>query len=199
MTKDLIKWKNGRSDVLDAVHTTDDAFGIFWDKLKNSELAENTIVAVIADHAIFPGGIQSSVFPEYAGKATFYDEIAFMMWLYWIRSSPIKWRLFSSSVLDLAPTILDILGPNSNNAFTAFHFDDRDHIRTVGMHEFGLLINRSDDKGRPPLITAVPSQLIVREFAIRIPRQFLTLCELQEYYKWKRQVFEEAGCGINKY
>ena len=71
MTKDLIKWKNGRSDVLDAVYTTDDAFGIFWDKFKNSELAENTIVAVIADHAIFPGGIQSSVFPEYAGKATF--------------------------------------------------------------------------------------------------------------------------------
>lgn len=192
MTKDLIKWENGRSDVLDAVHTTDDAFGIFWDKFKNSELAKNTIVAVIADHAIFPGGIQSGVFPEYAGKATFYDEIAFMMY---VPDSvlPDKVETFSSS-MDLAPTILHILGINGNNAFDGHSiFDDRDQYQNlVGMHEFGLFINRSDDKGGRAIDYGVPSQLDCPENLQSDPKAPLTLCELQEYYKWKRQVFEEG-------
>ena len=155
-------------------------------------MAKNTIVAVIADHAIFPGGIQKSVFPEYEDKATFYDEIAFMMY---VPDSvlPDKVETFSSS-MDLAPTILHILGINANNSFDGHSiFDDRDKYQNlVGMHEFGLFINRSDDKGGRAIEYGVPSQLDCPENLQSQPNAPLSLCELQRYYKWKRQVFEQG-------
>ncbi len=189
--KDMVYFGNGKSNVRNSVHTTDDAFRMFWEDFVKSKFYDNTIVIAVADHAIFPTAYGADHFPEIAGKMTFYDENAFLMY---IPDSVLPRTVDQySSGLDFAPTILQMLNVNTKNTFEGHSiFDDRqDYPNLVGMHEFGLYINENIN-GKRKLEYYIPRQLNCpseQEVEINSP---LTLCEFKSFYNWKRQMFEEG-------
>ena len=201
--KDVVQFRNSRSNALNAFHTTDDAFRIFWDKFKASRFYDNTIVITIADHAVFPAGVTKDIFPEDAGKVNFYDENAFMMYVPAEALAkegvpqiklPTKIDLYASGI-DLAPSILQLLGINTPNSFEGRSiFDDRaKYPNLLGMHEFGLYINQIDAQGKRTISYNIPNEIKCSagdyNSATSSP---LTLCEYLDFYKWKRQMFEEG-------
>ncbi|MEK7065242.1 MAG: sulfatase-like hydrolase/transferase [Patescibacteria group bacterium] len=210
--KDIIKFRDGKSVVLSAFHTTDNAFGKFWDYFKQSEFYNNTILIVVADHAIFPGSYHNV--PEYKNKPeyeklSFYDENAFMMYVPG-NILPKQIKTFASG-LDFAPTLLHMLNVNVKNAFEGHSiFEDRKKYPNVlGMHEFGLYINQETKKGRE-IVYDLPinlQQSCANSLASPKPQwgeggpaststPELTLCEYEQFYKWKRNMLEEGRLWI---
>jgi len=196
MAKDMIQFGDGKSNVLNAFHTTDDAFGKFWQWFKTSEFVTNTILIAVADHAAFPTAYQQV--PQYAdqekaGEINFYDENVFLMRvpdgkLPKVVSKP-------SSELDVVPTILHLLDINVPNTFDGRSiFNDReDFPNLLGMHEFGLYINQSDAKGKRQELYQLPINLAKScDPAEVFTSTELTLCEYYQFYVWKRQMLEQG-------
>jgi len=189
--KDMVYFENGKSVVRNSVHTTDDAFRIFWEDFVKSRFYNNTVVIAVADHAIFPTAYGADHFPKVAGKMTFYDENTFLMY---VPDSVLPKTVEQySSGLDFAPTILQMLNLNTRNTFEGHSiFDDRkDYPNLLGMHEFGLYINE-DVAGKRKLDYYIPRELKCPsnlEVSLEAP---LTLCEFKSFYNWKRQMFEEG-------
>jgi len=68
----------------------------------------------------------------------------------------------------------------------------------LGMHEFGLWINQMDG-GKRKVDFIVPQDLKCENSAIGQDANFpLTMCEYENYYKWKRSMFEEGRFWFNK-
>ncbi len=191
--KDVVQFRNSKSNALNAFHTTDDAFRIFWEKFKASKFYDNTIVIAVADHAVFPAGVTKDIFPEDAGKVNFYDENAFMMYIP-DNKLPKKVDMYMSGI-DIAPSILHLLGINTPNSFEGHSiFADRaQYPNLLGMHEFGLYINQIDEQGKRTINYNIPSEIKCEagdyNSATSSP---LTLCEYLDFYKWKRQMFEQG-------
>ncbi|MFA5048168.1 MAG: LTA synthase family protein [Patescibacteria group bacterium] len=198
LAKDMIRYGDGKSNLLNSIHTTDDAFGKFWDGFINSPLAENTIFIAVADHAVFPMAYDAKTFPEEnkltaKNKISFYDENFFLMY---IPDSilPKEINTYSSSI-DLTPSVLNLLNINVPNAFDGHSiFDDRPlYPDLLGMHELGLYINQLNGPGGRTTNYTIPSSLECPEYTsttdINAP---LSECEYLHFYKWKRQMMEEG-------
>ncbi|HLC69570.1 MAG TPA: LTA synthase family protein [Patescibacteria group bacterium] len=189
--KDMVYFNDGKSVVRNSVHTTDDAFRLFWEDFVKSKFYDNTIVIAVADHAIFPTAYGADHFPTVAGKMTFYDENTFLMY---IPESVLPKTVDGySSGLDFAPTILQMLNINTKNTFEGHSIfaDRKDYPNLLGMHEFGLYINEAV-KGKRMLDYYIPRELkCPSELAVDIEAP-LTLCEFKSFYNWKRQMFEEG-------
>ena len=191
MTKDAVPYSNLKSPLLDSVHSSDNAFGKFWDNFVKSEFYDNTIVIAVADHAIFPVSYPKELFPELAdGSATYYDEITFMMYVP-DTILPSTVNTFSSSV-DFTPTLLQMLNLNVPNSFEGHSiFSERQAFpNLVGLQEFGLYINEQLPSGKRVASYDLFSRLDCA------PGDFtnstsspLTLCEFKNYYDWKKQMF----------
>lgn len=193
LSKDEIKYGDGSQSVLNTFYTSDDAFGKFWDEFTKSPLYNNTIVVAVADHAIFPGAITTDLFPQEKNTLSYYDQNMFMMY---IPDSvlPKEVNMYASGI-DVAPTILHILGVNSPNAFEGHSiFDTRStYPNLVGMHELGLYINQVvGEQGKRKTDYTVPDTLECNFSNSVSSTQPLTLCELFHFYKWKRQMFEQG-------
>lgn len=198
--KDVIKFRDGKSVVLNAFYTTDDAFGKFWDYFKQSEFYDNTILIVVADHAIFPGSVHNV--PEYKNKPeyetlSFYDENAFMMY---VPDSVLPKKIDTiSSGLDFTPTLLHMLNINATNTFEGYSiFEDRKKYPNVlGMHELGLYINQKTEKGRKiSYELPINLQQSCADSPASTSTPELTLCEYERFYKWKRNMLEEGRLWI---
>ncbi len=102
-------------------------------------------------------------------------------------------NLYSSSI-DIAPTLLQILNINPENNFEGHSiFDDREKYQNIlGMHEYGLYINQ-EENGKRNVSYQIPSDLKcdVENDTVNSSTP-LTLCEYLEFYKWKRQMFQEG-------
>lgn len=199
ISQDMEKYKEGESDLLNAVHSTDDAFGQFWQDFKNSPRYDDTMVIAIADHAVFPTAYDRKNFPEEYGQYNFYDELFFGLYIP-DNILPEKVEVYSSSI-DFTPTILQILGINIPNSFEGHSiFADREKYPNIlGMHEFGLYINQiSKTKTQNSELFSrdiqydIPSNLNCDEEVVNENENKLSLCEFLEYYRWKRQMFEEG-------
>ena len=191
--KDVVQFRNSKSNALNAYHTTDDAFRIFWEQFKASKFYDNTIVIAVADHAVFPAGVTKDIFPEDAGKVNFYDENALMMY---VPNSilPKKMDIYMSGI-DIAPSILQLLGINVPNSFEGHSiFDDRNKFpNLLGMHEFGLYINQINEQEKRTISYNIPSEIKCGAGDYNSTTSSpLTLCEYLDFYKWKRQMFEEG-------
>lgn len=194
LSKDMIMFGEGENNLLNAIHTTDHAFKLFWQDFLQSEFYENTIVITLADHAVFPAAYEKKFFPDLAGKMTYYDEIVFMAYVP-ETLLPKEVDVYSSAI-DFAPTMLHILGINPANSFEGWSvFDKRpNYPNLLGMHEFGLWINQEINGSStrqidyaPPVDLSCPKNLFnIDEDAP------LTLCEYKNYYQWKRQMFEQG-------
>lgn len=192
LAKDEVKYKDGNQPVLNSFHTTDDAFAKFWNEFKQSKFYDNTIVVAVADHAIFPAALTRDIFPEEAGKLTYYDENTFLTY---IPDSVLPREVDRySSGLDLMPTLLQILNINIPNSFEGHSiFDDRkDYPNLLGMHELGLYINQVTATGKRKVDYNVPTEIECAAGYVASSTPDLTLCDYLEFYKWKRQMFEEG-------
>lgn len=193
LAKDMVKYGDGKNNVLNSFYTTDHAFDKFWTDFKASKFAFNTIVVAVADHAIFPGAFSKDLFPNEAGGLSYYDENMYMMY---VPDSilPKKVDMYSSG-LDFTPTLLQILNINVPNSFEGHSiFDDRSKYPSlVGMHELGLYINQVGADGNRIVDYTIPSDLICKKSdftnATSTP---LTPCEYLDFYNWKRQMFEQG-------
>ncbi|HSR89003.1 MAG TPA: sulfatase-like hydrolase/transferase [Candidatus Udaeobacter sp.] len=192
LSKDVTPYQDGKNDVLNSYHTTDDAFGKFWQEFKQSKYYNNTIVVAVADHAVFPGADIKNLFPKDADKLSFYDENMLMMYLP-DGTLPKESNTIASGI-DIAPTLLQILNINTASNFEGHSvFDDRNKYPNVlGMHEYGLYINQ-EENGKQNISYAIPSDLqCSQENSIVASNTPLTLCEYLDFYKWKRQMFEQG-------
>ncbi len=197
LAKDMVKYGNGDNEVLNSFHTTDNAFNVFWEQFKNSKFYNNTILIVVADHAIFPAAFKKKQFPDWAGKLNFYDENAFLMY---VPESVLPKTIDTySSQMDFTPTLLQILGINTPNNFEGHSiFDDRNKFpNLLGMHEFGWWISQLEN-GKRKMDFIVPQNLQCAGVEIGTDVDApLTMCEYQNYFKWKRSMFEEGRFWFN--
>lgn len=111
------------SELLNAVYNEDQAFGVFWQYFRKSPLAANTIVLVTADHALVRRAIRKGGADP---KPSEFDYIAAMLYL----PGNDEWAGAGTDVpcsqLDLAPTVLDVLGIDVPNPFLGIPiFSDR--------------------------------------------------------------------------
>jgi len=193
IAKDMVKYDDGKNNVINSAHTTDDAFRIFWEKFVISTMAQNTIVIAVADHAIFPTAITKDRFPDVAGKLNFYDETTYLIY---VPNSTLPRTVdrYSSSI-DFTPTLLQILGINIPNSFEGHSiFDDRaNYPDLLGMHELGLYINEPGENNTRLTKYSTPSAIKCSESDYTTdPKTPLTLCEFLNFYHWKRQMFEQG-------
>ena len=198
LAKDMVSYQDGKNNVLNSYHTADDAFGAWWQKFKASSYYDNTMVIAVADHAAFPGSEIKKIAGLEGKNLNFYDENLLLMYL------PAKLLTNSgftaktvdaySSGIDLAPTLLHLLDINTANSFEGYSiFEDRKKFPNIlGMHEYGLYINQMLGGGRD-VQYEIPSELKCdKEPATISTSSPLTLCEYLDFYKWKRQIFEQG-------
>jgi hypothetical protein len=137
----------GDNDLLDALHSTDAAFGAFWDYLRASPYAERTLVLVTADHALARramrwegGGNRLSPFDWIEG--------------YLHVPGGGRWRGTACdlvvSQIDLAPTLLDVLDVDVENPFLGLSvFSDRPaHPLVLGREPPPIDDPRLDERSR---------------------------------------------------
>lgn len=185
LPQDIVPYKDGTNPVLNALHTTDDAFGDFWDKFKNSDFYNNTAVLIVADHAIFPIAYEKKYFPEFYGKTTFYDELFFALYMP-ENNLPKEVDVYGSGI-DLAPTVLHFLNIKAPDKFEGHSLlgNRSRYPNIVGMHEFGLYLNQKISNNNRQENFAVPGELDCDNDLVA---DTLSLCELKTYYDWKRDM-----------
>lgn len=190
MTKDLVKFGNGKNDILNAFHTTDDAFKKFWEKFQKSDFYNNTILIVVADHAIFPSDFVERMLGLNNEKLSFYDEIFFAMYIP-ENILPKEIQVYSSSI-DFTPTLLHVLDINGENTFEGYSiFGERVNFpNIISMHDLGLYINQEVGDKRDSRY-GISSIMECGDEKIDIEKP-LTLCELNEFFKWKRTLLEQG-------
>ncbi len=193
LAKDMVKYSDEKNNLLNSVHTTDDAFSKFWEEFIRSPFYDNTIVITVADHAVFPVSYTKDYFTDIVGKLSFYDENLFMVY---VPKSILPKNIdqFSSGI-DFAPTILNLLNINTTNAFEGHSiFNERQNFPNIlGMHEFGLYINQLDQSGKRMINYSMPNKLDCTKYQYDTDAtKPLTLCEFLNYYQWKKQVFADG-------
>lgn len=209
ISQDVLPYQDGKNDVLNSFHSTDDAFAKFWNEFKQSKYYDNTIVVAVADHAVFPGAEIKNLFSAEADKLSFYDENMFMMYLpagalakegVSKINIPKEINLYSSGI-DFTPTLLQVLNINVPNSFEGHSiFDDRNkYPNLLGMHEFGLYINQANlsgealAKSKRNISYKIPTDITCTKNDYSVSSSSpLTLCEYLDFYKWKRQMFEQG-------
>lgn len=187
LAKDEVLWEDGNNLVLNSVHTSDSAFGKFWDRFKNSNYYQNTIVIAVADHAIFPQALNNKYFSDKHKGLLPYDEIMFMIYMP-ENILPKEIDVLSSGV-DFAPTILNILNINEPNSFEGWSIlsERKKYPNILGMHEVGLYINENNvlnDYADPYFIDCKKENFI--------NKTNLTLCELKHFFEWKKEMLLEG-------
>lgn len=201
LAKDAVNYGDGKQPVLNMFHTTDDAFGKFWEQFKNSEFYNNTILITVADHAIFPGAYNTGGISEWPGQTdvksfkTFYDQNALMVY---IPNSvlPKKVDVYASG-LSFTPSLLQLFNINIPNSFEGHSiFDDqKNYPELLGMHELGLYINQIDVTGPRRVSYNLPTEIKCDkngQSLVSTTTPDLTLCDYLQFYHWKRQMFEQG-------
>lgn len=194
ISKDVVPYGDGKHAVLNMFHTTDDAFNTFWRDFLASDLANNTIVVVTGDHAVFPSTPVQKTVPQDAKTLSFYDEMPLLMYIP-NTVLPKEVDVYSSSI-DLAPTLMQMLNVNTPNAFDGLSiFGQRpNYPNLIGMHELGLYMNQTGTGEKPRDIQySVPAQVTCGDIEAESKKSLqLTMCELLHFYNWKRSMLQQG-------
>jgi lipoteichoic acid synthase len=120
VVEDGIKYQNGKRNVLNTIHNTDDAFGVFWRYFKNSKYADNTIIVFTSDHTRYysrPFTKLIAAYEEQDYQQLFVGRIPMIIYDP-TATLPDTFNANYASSIDLAPSLLHLLGiPNEKNAF----------------------------------------------------------------------------------
>lgn len=101
-------YRGGNEPSLNTLHTADAAFGEFYKRFMASKYAGNTLLILTTDHAHYP----EPPYVRVAGhpyQPYFVDRIPLLIQAPWLRL-PRRFDAHGRTSLDLAPTILQILG-----------------------------------------------------------------------------------------
>jgi membrane-anchored protein YejM (alkaline phosphatase superfamily) len=99
------QYGNGKSDIQNKFYNYDVQFGSFLETFMESNLADNTILIVTADHASYPSPEYKAIFGS--NRESFIDEVPLIIYY-----RGVNHRILDAggrNSLDLAPTILDLL------------------------------------------------------------------------------------------
>ncbi|MBI5222153.1 MAG: LTA synthase family protein, partial [Candidatus Magasanikbacteria bacterium] len=185
-----ISFGDGSNELLESLRSSDDAFGQFWQEFKNSELYNDTILIVVADHSMFPGRQLNELIPS----QSYFDENFFVTR---IPDSVLPREVnVLSSAIDFTPTLLHILGINVKNSFEGHSiFDDRTAFPSImGMANDGFYVNEKLKDSAPVVAYSLTSELdcpLLKNEDIDLEAP-LTLCETRHFYLWKKQMFEDG-------
>jgi len=127
IAKDGKKFGNGDNSVLNSTYNFDSAFGLFWKEFLTSELAQNTIVILTADHAHYPekSFIDIATSENQGYQHLFFDRIPFIIYDP-TRAHPANFNAEYRSSLDFAPSLIHYLGfPNVSNPFNGSSIFDK--------------------------------------------------------------------------
>jgi len=102
------------NDLLDAVHTEDRAFGVFWQQFKQSPWAANTMIFLTADHALVRQAVRRGGADP---RVSEFDYVTGMLYV----PGGAQWAGQGTDTvctqLDVLPTILDVMGIDVPNPF----------------------------------------------------------------------------------
>jgi phosphoglycerol transferase MdoB-like AlkP superfamily enzyme len=125
-------YKSGvENDLLNTVYSTDAGFGIFWEYFRNSKFKSNTILIFTSDHAIFP----TNEYLALRGKDVgYYDKIPLLIYSPFNDLPMNNVDSVRGTQLDVAPTLFELLGLDSPNAFLGLSLlsDRRNHPYLFG-------------------------------------------------------------------
>ena len=107
------KYKDGKNIIFNKFYNFDKWFGNFFEKFKNSDIAENTILIFTTDHCSFQAPEYLSAFDS--KQKFFVNTIPLMIYGNGIKHKIIDVKGRNS--LDFAPTILDILKLNNHENY----------------------------------------------------------------------------------
>lgn len=193
LSTDMPSYQDNSNAVLQSFHSTDDAFGKFWEEFKKSEYYNNTIVITVADHSVFASAYRSTYFPNISEQHNEFDEQFFLVHIP-NNVLPKEVNTLSTSV-DFTPTLLQMLNINTDNSFEGHSiFDDRDQYpELIGMYERALYINQSNKDGSREIDYGVLGDINCTDADYNTSTSSpLTICELNQFYKWKRKMVEEG-------
>jgi phosphoglycerol transferase MdoB-like AlkP superfamily enzyme len=186
LAKDLAP-SNETSPLLRTITSTDDAFGEFWRYFRSSPYFGNTMLVVLGDHQMFPGQ-QAAEAAREADATTFYGRIPLLIYDP-THQLPAEYPGLASQV-DVAPTILHLLGLNGANAFEGNSlFEDRSRITGVlSMHE-SLFFTLQQSNAGPVRDTFGRDDFKgACEAADQRPSDRLTRCDYLQWHRWKAAV-----------
>lgn len=105
--------------ILNCLYSTDRGVGVFWDYFKKSKYYSNTVVVVVADHAMM-GGVEYDTFLGRYGKEVhpFCDFITCFMYLPGKKEYKDKKNPTLCTNLDILPTLMDMMNIDCPNPFT---------------------------------------------------------------------------------
>lgn len=106
---------DGSDAELNKFYNADYQFGVFFDKFKQSDLAQDTILFFTADHATYQDSKFTSAFPDYERISSQLDGIPLAIYYQGIEAENIS--VDGRNSLCLAPTILDFLDISAPNYF----------------------------------------------------------------------------------
>lgn len=189
LPEDSVTYGDGSDDLLNTVHGTDHAFGEFWRYFQQSRYADNTIVIVVADHAMLPGNDYRRIRTDDV-YGRFFDEIALL--IYNPTRDMVGRSHVVSSQVDLAPTILHMLDHDVPNHFEgqSLFGGRREHPGAIGMnHELFFVAQPHDGE-------IVEDWFELRDVATRpashdAGTELLTRQELYRYFQWKSGIHAE--------
>lgn len=185
LPKDAIKYSRQENPILHLVRNVDAAFGRFWDYYKKSALAENTIVVLTADHAMFPG-IEYKALTGDKGLG-FFDEIPLIIHDP-THKLPKELAVTSTSV-DVLPSLLHLLDINIPNPFEGLSVFDGNgrakHSGLLGSHQYlffyrvdnrSFIFNKDDAGCESGLNNAVSPE----------SNEAFNVCDYMDWWKYKR-------------
>ncbi len=133
---DGLKYKDGKSNTLNMLYNFDNAFGKFWSYFKNSKFAENTIVVLTGDHALYPNVDYKNISSDRYIPSV-YDKLSLI--IYDPMHKQPSYLYVNSSSVDLAPTLAALVGLNSRekNSFIGNSiFDNKDNNSSFGISAY---------------------------------------------------------------
>ena len=98
-----VKYCDGQNTLLNTIRNFDDAFGKFWDAVKDQK---DLVIIFTADHAAYPSGLYNQTFNT--KRQYFADKIPFAIWSQDLK--PLVMDAYGRNSLDFAPTLLQAMG-----------------------------------------------------------------------------------------
>lgn len=184
---DSVRYGDGSNELLNSIHTADHAFGTFWSYFKGSPYVHNTMVIVLADHAMFPGKEHADVRQGEDITGRYYDKI--LCGIYNPTHEMAGRSNLVSAQVDLAPTILHMLGLNVRNHFEGHSIFEGRRLfpELIGMHEYLFWIYQTVD-GKPAAASFTLDDVKGRATGVAVDATtpVLTQDEYFHFYRWKQ-------------
>ena len=138
ISKDGVKYRDGKYNSLNTIHNMDDAFGDFWKWFQKSKYYNNTIIIFTSDHAHYYEKPYVKAMAEYGEndyRKLFVDKVPLMIYNPLLKLDNTFVAKNATSV-DLVPTILQLLNINDNhNSFmgSSIFEQQESHIGVVSI------------------------------------------------------------------